>query len=585
MYFTASPILPARAQAKALPGMSAANGFSSALESGRKLLSQRKLTEARAAFETALGMAKTDDERADAMIGIAEALSSQYETRKRLDDVDKLPGITPFKKAQARLAYANSYTGSSDQSTARAEYGKVLAIPELPDTLKAQALLGRSKSYMSSSFLNNANFQAGVSDLESILKLEKAQDTERAEALLNLAGVHFQLLRKEQALANIDAVLALAGATDEHKAKALMFTGNFRHMNKEGEKARAAWLRIPALAGASTELKIGAYRGVATSFLSEMKPNEAQAELEKALLIPELSGGDKASLLNDLGDLQQSSGNLVGARATFRRIADSMDSGAIQRKDATIKVGKTFGAEKNDAAARETWEKLAGDKSTHAVEALRLITLSHAEQMEYSAARAALDRWIAVPLDDYWKEDAWILMGRIYERESNWIAAREAFQKLTASPKARATRRVQAVLGVIRTHEGEKNPEAALQAYGALAAAVKSTSQPSPAEQSELAQYRAALAGQLKQLAAARGKEKATLPSAVTLYETAVEVEYRSPNRVDLQIELAELLMGHDMVAEAKVEFQKVVDAKDANVSQKQKAARKLEELAAKSGD
>lgn len=573
-----STVAPGPARAATAAAQPTFATYAAALRAAQELLDQRKLKEAGAAFEAALGLAKTDDERADALMGVGRTLSGAA-ARVRFDEARKLPGVSTGKRAEARLAFASSYTLSSERQTARDEYGKLLFETDLPAGVRAATLLARAGTYLNSGFPSGSDLTAALADLESAAKVEGIPDAQKAEALLQLADLFFRLARTDEAQARLTLALALPGVAEEQKAKALLASGNIHLKKKETEKARAAWAQVPLLAGALTETRVLAHRSLAASYLAESKAELAQAELEKAVQLPGLAGGDKVRLLDDLGDLLQSRGSFAAARSAFTRIVELADAGPIQRLDATLKVGMTYAGEKNYGAAREWWEKLAMGASTHAVDALRRIALSHSEEKNYPTARATLDRWIALPLDNYWKEDAWVLLGQIHERESNPDAARSAYQKLLADPKARGTRRVQAALGIIRTHQAVKNQEAVMQSYALLPEALKSTAQASPQEMSELAQLRNALSQQLIRIAAGQGKEKATLPTAITLYGIVERMQARPSEKLNVSMALGELLLEHGMLAEAKAEFQKVTDSRDALPAQKQKASQKLKEI------
>ncbi|MGV3723238.1 MAG: tetratricopeptide repeat protein [Actinomycetota bacterium] len=581
--FATSPIVPVRAQATA-QSQAAYASHGAAIEAGQKLLEQKKLTEAQAAFQAALGLAKSDDERAAALIGLGRSMVNQSAARMKLDEVEKLPGASPAKKAEARIAYADSLVLGANHTAARDEYAKVLALTDLPAGLRASALLGRANTVVKASFSASNDVNTAFSDLENVGKLEGVPDTQKVEALLQLAELSFRYAQKGKAQEKLAAVLAMPGATGEQRARALIATGNMLQMDKKGEAARAAWSQIPALMGVSVDTRVLAHRSLAGSLIAENKLEEAQAELEKASQLADLRGGDKARVLEELGDLQNGRGSFADARATFLRIVEMPEAGAIQRLDAAIKVGSTYAAEKNYAAAREAWEKIAASTTTtHAVEALRLIGTSYAEEKNYPAARAALDRWIALPQDSYWKEDAWVLKGKVYELEGNREGARTAYQQIIADAKARSTRRVQAVIGIIRTHRAEMNQKALLEDYALFPEAFKSTASRSPAELTELEQLRRGLIASLGKVAAQYGMEKGSVKDAVSVYHILEKLETRPELRANFSLEAAELLLGHGMLLEAKTELQKVVDSKDAVGAQKMKAAKRLQEIQEKS--
>jgi tetratricopeptide (TPR) repeat protein len=570
-----APVLPAQSQ----PALAT---FQGALAAGEKLLARNKPAEARAAFDAALGLAKTAAERADAMIGAARTFSDHGMARARLAEVEKLPGLSAAKKAEAKLAAADTYVREGKPSVAAAEYTLLLDGTDLLPAARSTAFAARANTYLRSAFNSAADITAALKDLDSATKVEGAPDPNRAAAYLQLAALQHGIGRREPAEASLAVVLALPGATDDQKAQALIASGNISQQNKAPDKARAAWSRVVELM-AGADYKLIAYRSLAQSFLAEEKLDQAQAELAKALQLPGLGDPDKATLFDELGGIQLGSGSHAAARESYSKIGELPNAGAIQRMDAVLNVGKTYAAEKNYPAARETWEKLAASATSHAVDALRLIGMTHAEEKNYPAARAAFERWLALPLDNYWKEDAWLLVGQVHELERNWTGARDAFQKLLQDPQTRSSRKVQAVLGQIRTHQVEKNPEAVLQGYAALPDAFKSTRQSSPAELSEVARLHTAVSQHLRQVAGGYGKEKATLPSAVSLYRVAEKLQQTDSDRASVCLELGDVLLAHGMPAEAKAEYQKVVALGNALSDQKQKAASKLKEIDEKS--
>jgi len=521
--------------------------YADAVTAATKLLAQNKTEEARAAYETAFGLAKNAEERAN-----------------------------------VRFALANTYPRASEAAEARAELSKLLLIPGVPPVARVKALVNRAGTFLRSQFPSGADINFALGDLDAAAMVENAPDADRAFAHLQKAGILYRLSQADKAQLSLAAVLALPGALDHQKADALLGTGNFHFQQKEFAKARAAWSQVPGLK-VGNDQKMTAHRSLAQGYLAENESEPALAELEKAAQLPGLTGGEKARLFEELGQLLQSGGKFAAARASYTKIVELPDAGAIQKLDARLSVGRTYSGEKNYAAARAEWEKLTSDKtSTHAVQALHLIALSHAEEKNYTPARAAIDRWLALPQDDYWKEDGRLLLGQLHELESNWSAARDAYQPLIQSPKARSTRKVRAILGLVRSHEAEKNAEAVLQDYSLLPEALKTTLGRSPAEIGELDKLQTALTKHVGQLAANYGKEKATLPSAIALYHVFEKLQTTDATRASVCLDLGDLLLGQGLLDEAKAEYQKVTTFPFAGETQKTKAAAKLKEIEAK---
>jgi len=538
----AGPCRVQAAQAQPAPA-----SYGDAVAAATKLLAQNKPVEARAAYETAFGLAKTAEERAD-----------------------------------VRFALANTYPKAGEAAEARAELSKLLLIPEVPPSARVKALVGRASTFLRSQFPSGADINSALEDLDAAAKVDNAPDPDRAFAHLQKATILLRLTQADKAQLSLAAVLALPGALDHQKADALLGTGNYHFQKKEYAKARAAWSQVSGLK-VGNDQKLTAHRSLVQGYLAENQSDQALDELEKATQLPGLTGGEKARLFDELGQLLQSGGKFAAARASYTKIVELPDAGAIQKLDATLSVGRTYAGEKNYTAARAEWEKLTGDKTTtHAVQALQYIALSHAEEKNYAPARAAVDRWLALPQDDYWKEDGWLLLGQLHELESSWSAARDAYQKLTQSPKARSTRKVRAILGLVRTHEADKNADAVLQDYALLPDAMKPTRERSPAEASELVQLQTALIQHLGKLAANYGKERSTLPSAIALYHVSEKLQPTDADRASISLDLGDLLFGQGMLDEAKAEYQKVTTLPFAADAQRTKAAAKLKEIEAK---
>jgi tetratricopeptide (TPR) repeat protein len=537
-----APLQPARAQAEqAQPALAT---YADALAAGKRLWLQSKPAEARMAYEAAFTLAKTPGERADARFGTAE-----------------------------------TYPKAGEAAEARADYSKVLLIPDVPPAARVKALIGRANTHLRSSFPSGTDINAALESLDIATKVENASDQDRAFAHVQRANLLFRTGQVDKAQLNLAAILALPEARPDQKADALIGMGNFHFQRKELVKARAAWAQVPELM-VSHEQKVTAYRSLAQSYVAEKQVAPALAELEKAVQLPGLGGGDKAVLLNEVGGLQLAVGQFTAARESFTKIVALPDAGAIQKRDAAHNVGRAYAGEKNYTAARSEWEKLAVDKSsTHAVQALHSIALSHAEEKHYPEARAAIDRWLGLPQNDYWKEDGWQLLGQVYELESNWTAAQGAYQKLIQLPQARSSRKVRAIMGLVRTHEAEKNAEAALQDYTLLPEALKSAQQRSPAEMAEVDQLRSALTQHLGKLAAGYSKETATLPAAITLYRTSQKLQLIDAGIAAVTLDLGDLLLSHGMLDEAKAEYQKVAPLRFAGDEQKKKAVAKLKEI------
>lgn len=595
-----SPVLPLRAQEASAQVQPTFPSHSAAREAGEKLFAEKKYKEARAAFTAAGSLAKTPTEKADALTGVArtyekevvlqEIRSGKSAVRRQTftdypaarlayEEVEKLADLPTERKLEARLAIANTYILEGKLSVAREEYTKVLGTEGATPTAKAIAYTARANTYLKGLFVSSQDFTTAFTDAETAVKQEPVPDPVRADALLVLADLNARALKGVPALEHLAALVALPKATDDQKARALMMTGNYHMRAKDPSRARVAYAQVPSLTGAKVEDRMQAHQALAQIYLGEKKIDAAVAELDRAAQLPDLTVFQKAELYENMGDVQFNAQQFAGAREAYAKILALKEAGPLRHKDAILRTGHTYIQEKQPAKAREEWEKLAAGKDVNATEALHQIALSHAGEKDYPAARAALERWTALPVDNYWKEDAWLLLGRLYEQEHNWTAARESLQKLIGEPKARPSRRVQAVVATIRTYESEKNTEAAQQAFELLPAAFQFMGQLSPAEASALTQFRSSITGQLTKLAAERGKEKTTLPSALSLYRIVEKIEILDGSKLEATLAMADLLLKHDMPAEAKVEYMKVFNSPRASNAQLQRARTNLKTI------
>jgi tetratricopeptide (TPR) repeat protein len=574
----ALPPLPARAQARqAQPSYAT---YAAAMEAGARLLARKKQSDARAAFEAAEKLAGKPDEKADALMGVARSEISPSVARGKYQEAEKLEGISREKQAEATMGVAETFAAERKPEAAREVYTRLIDDPGSSVATRAAAMIGRGGALLKSSFISPNNANVALKDLTDALKLEGVPDAQKADALLLIGDLYHRTGKTSSVLDQLMAVRNLSGASGDQKSKALLLAGSFYQSGKNVPKAREVWTLAPRTEGASTDSRLLAHRSIAQTYVAERNTQLALAELEKALAIPDLSTPDLVELLDNVGDLNYSVRDYASARTHYSRILQQSDAGARRHEEATLDLGNTYAAEKNYATARETWEKLTGpNKGTMAVEALRLIGLSHAEQQDYAAARATFQRWLALPLANYWKEDAWLLIAGTHENEKSWDRAREAYQKLLMDEQTRSTRKVQAVLGIARAHQAEKKPAEMLQAFQQLPAAFKSTGTRSPAEASELGKYRTSLTSQLRQMAANQGKMKEQLPFAVALYRVAQQIQEAEIVRLGIATELGELYFTHGMLPEARAEFEQVTASPIALNFHKEKAAARLREI------
>lgn len=327
--------------------------YADAMAAGKAAVEKNTFPAAEAAYDQAVGLALTDDQRYDALVKRGGALEKVIRTvttgggkyrattktlvlfpeavavyRKAAD----LAAITVEKKAEVMLLIGDIYSstykseylpkplsgGKGWKETARDEFTRIINLPGISGNMKARALNARANTYSTNKMFgrfDNQQVQAAAKDLEAAFMVEGASDKIKADALGGLADLALRINDVNTYVGALDKITTLPAAEPKQKiatydALARLFIDNSKLA--EARKAVADGLAVPK--GTATDRAV-LYRDLA--FVQLVDPANksadgqkalklADAELDKAVKARELKPADKAKLLVELGEYFQS---------------------------------------------------------------------------------------------------------------------------------------------------------------------------------------------------------------------------------------------------------------------------------------
>lgn len=326
--------------------------YGEAMAAGKAAFEKNTPSVAEAAYDQAFGLASTDDQRYDALIKRGAAFEKVVRsvragtgkyggTTKTVvlfpDAVAayrkaaELAGITVEKKAEAMMligdiyssTYKNEYLpkpqsgGKGWKETARGEFTKIINLPGISGNLKARALNARANAYTTTPIFgsfDNSQVQAAGKDLDAAVKIEKASDKVKADALKDLAELGKRISDVNTYFGAYDMITKLPAADPEQKIDAYDTLAILYIDNAKLAEARKAANDGLAVAKAAPADRAKLYRDLALTHLIDPANKSADgqnalklanAELDKAIKPRELKPADRAKILISFGEYFQ----------------------------------------------------------------------------------------------------------------------------------------------------------------------------------------------------------------------------------------------------------------------------------------
>ena len=169
--------------------------------------------------------------------------------RVDLDEAMKL-AKTDTEKISVLSTVARTYAGEKNYALARAEYGKIIALPNAKpgSILTAQISIGQA-------FTSEKNYEAARTELNKVLASKDATPTHKAQAL-NSSGLSYSAEKKyDLARAEYAKVLTLADARPQDKVAAQLNIALAYASEKNYPQARTEYQKVATMEGATDAQK------------------------------------------------------------------------------------------------------------------------------------------------------------------------------------------------------------------------------------------------------------------------------------------------------------------------------------------
>lgn len=251
--------------------------FEEAIRSGADNVSSQNYAAAKAVYSEALNLAKTDEEKALAQLGLgASYLGDRKFSQARMEfaKVLELKRLSPFTQAMAQLSIGQSYMSETNFVQARAEFAKVLTMQNASSQLKFTTQLHIGQSY-----LHEKNFAQARMEFAKLLDYKNAVPVAESSAPLFIGKSYLAEGNFEQARAAFAKAL---GAGEEGASLG-------------GVEQLRAMIRKAVLLN-----KQSAQLGIAESYRLEGNQARAKAEYEKLLRMDKLDPAVKVEAQKQL---------------------------------------------------------------------------------------------------------------------------------------------------------------------------------------------------------------------------------------------------------------------------------------------
>lgn len=532
-------------------GQQAGQGYANyqaAMQAAEKHAGSGRHDLAIAAFREALNLAKTDAERAAALMGIG---ASEERVAGRVDAArEAYAGVLALAdipvEARARAHYAMAATLRSKPEAAREEYNKALKLPGLGGDLKAEGFIKRGLTYKIDSA---STARLAMADFLLALTVDGIPDRRKAEALVYVGRIRNALGEKDQALEIFGQATMLTGATDDSRGEAYYWAADILSDTKKYAEARGQIEKMLALPRVSTDLRINAHRLVARTYLIERNTASATTEIEKISSLAGIEDRKKREIFEFNGDFLARGNAVAGARAEYEKALAAPGINPDQTSTLCIKIASVYLFEGERARAREY-----------------------------------LTRSINTPTSQiFYKAEALQMMGALDYQDRNYAAAAESWKKVIVEPRVNSAVRAKAVYGTFKLAEMSRNYAAMGATINMLLGIMLNTVLTS-SEKEEIKGLETSWKNEMSETFLKMAAEPTAADVALAVYpKLAVEysgLEEFVRNRCHLAA--GDLYAAQGKAVDAKLAYRRVTAGSEQSKPQKEEALKKIEALESK---
>ncbi|MBX7062462.1 MAG: hypothetical protein K1X52_12455 [Pyrinomonadaceae bacterium] len=405
--------------------------YAAAMAAGKKLIAEKKKSDAEEAFEQAAALGKTDAQKADALIEAAKSQKESYDIGstggkykgtnftiyhhpkavQSLDTALELAGIDDEKRAEIRLLRVDVYFAASKATDAhnrlvpdiekKANKPIVLVIREemtalagaasTPPDLKVEALIRKAQAFQNfrGSYTTSSDLRWAFDALKAGSEMAGASDSAKASALLQIAELARVSNNSNLFVQAFEAVTKLPKATPTQKHTAATELASVLIQNdriEPGRKLLTDALKVPGLSVVEVG---GIHRLLAVSYVREAISTKAAGAAETALITSarnELEAAIKQTKFkgDDLAEAYR------GNAEFLRRFNDSKYF-QLAREQLKVALAVPRASEKQKAKVQyeigETYR--LENKIAEAIAAYKLVTNANPQYFGYAEQRIA----------------------------------------------------------------------------------------------------------------------------------------------------------------------------------------------------
>lgn len=432
--------------------------YDEAMAAGKTAFEAKKYAESVNAYKAATALAKTDPDRAKAILASAGSLLKAPRTitegagkfaqsktvegnpdaaREAYQAAAALPAAPADLKIKAHFGAAGVYaTQLSAGGLQRAELDKILAIPAATPEDKFNAYYQKGTS--SYPFGTRGHLKQRE-DLILAAAVAGISDEKKADAFKVLAESHSNNTEALTALKFYDDIIKLKAATSNQKLNAHVKMANYYGAQGDFTQVRAIAYAMSLLPGIKPEQKADALQMAAQSYFMQNDLPKGEAEIAKIAAIKDIEPKNLPAIQQENGDLLARYGSHTKARAEYDKALKGVtDPKSYIVGDLNNKIIRTWLDEKNYKKLHEAVKK----------------TLAIAE------------------IDAYRKQLASMMDAEGYLAEKKFADAAGIYQAILADTKLGVFRTMKSSFGMARAQYGLKNMPEAKKNYAACLALI-----------------------------------------------------------------------------------------------------------------
>ncbi|MBL8207820.1 MAG: tetratricopeptide repeat protein [Blastocatellia bacterium] len=569
-----SPASTTQPSAPTTPATPTYADFQAAQTAAQTFAQAKDYEKAVQAFDAAVSLAAKDSDRAEALFGAGKAWESVprrvhaggsgkyasyrteygdwYQAQRRYHQILKLKDLPNETKLKAGQAIFEA--PASKLSEPLPVMALLLALPNLAPDVRAEWLLRRGQFYLSAIMTGGPyqaqqtvqqNATAALADFTAVAATEQIADLKKAEALLQIGYLQTGLKQLDKALEAYAQTILLPQAQDGQKAKALMKSAELQAHQGKTPEAVASLTRIFTLKSLTASEKVSAHKMLAQAYLLQKNLPAAITELGKISALPNLTAYNKISALEENGDLLLGANAPSAARTEFEKALNVPPTDKSRISYLHMKIGKTYQAEKNYVRAREA--------------------LKTAVSIEGAS--------------NSYKEEAWQLLGDTLAQGQNYPAAIEAYQKVTADPKASVFIKINAALGLAQAAKSAGDFAQTAAAYDLVLSNYFSTNM-SPVQINTVRTNKQAVFTVIQNVALEFSKTAASQNAAIAIFRSFLKnAKYNDAEMATIYLAWGDVLYQQNNLDSAKTIYQKIPSTQRPQYIE---AIKKLQEITAK---